>query len=151
EDAHPIADRVARAEPKIDSDTPLAARKPPPVVRQEGAPLARREGKPPPAAPSQTAKVLPAGEERERPADKGQPMESAAGGATVGTGTARAPATPDKDPDFQRAKNQIRAEAIKHKEHNPVGTARKRREEAERASFMPPEKQQEQSAKEKTT
>lgn len=60
----------------------------------------------------------------------------------------RAPATSNQDPDFQKAKNQVRTEAKRQKKHDLTS---KKLEEAKNASVMTVKEQEDQSSKEENT
>lgn len=79
--------------------------------------------------------------------DKGMPEETLAGSA-VGKEISRAPTTPAQDPDFKKAKSQVRTEAKRQKKHD---LASQKKKEAEDASAMTEDEQKDQSSKENNT
>ena len=79
------------------------------------------------------------------PSEEVTSKQSAADEADVGQEISLVPATPDEDPTFQKAKNQVYMEAKKQKTHSPASQKRK---EAEDASALSKEEQISQNSKE---
>ena len=119
----------------------------PGLAQQQGTILTRTEEK-----PSNKSSVAPkqAAEFAKVPSvDEATSKEGAAAEAPVGKEIPRAFASPEKDPAFQKAKNQVNAEAKKQKKgHAP---ANKKRKEAEKASALKESEQIEQDSQEKNT
>jgi hypothetical protein len=118
----------------------------PGLAQQQGTILTRTEEK-----PSNKSAVVPkqAAEFAKVPSvDDGTSKEGAAVEAPVGKEIPRAPASPGKDPAFQKAQNQVRTEAKKQKTHDKP--FRKRKETVD-ASAMTEREQREQSAKDQNT